>query len=390
MLVHAAIFAFLLAHSDSRTNSVAGAAVPSQPKVQVLRVPDGGIEPDAQVDRDGDVHLVYFKGDPAHGDVLYARAKQGAGFDPPVRVNSKPGCALVVGSVRGPRLAVGKNNRVHVAWTGSEKAEPRAPGGATPLLYARLNDAGDGFESQRNVISRYAGLDGGGGIAADKDGSVYVAWHAPKVEKTEADRFVWVARSTDDGRTFEPETSANQTATGVCGCCGLRIFTNADGHVFVLYRSATQMVHRDMYLLESGDRARKFSMTKVSAWESGACVMSTAAFAQGDHKVFAAWEAAGQVFLGAIDPSGRVTNTVPMPGDVRSRKHPAVATNSKGDVIVAWTEGTAWEKGGSVAWHVFDREGKSVEGARGSAEGLPAWGTPTVFTRSDGTFVVMF
>jgi hypothetical protein len=88
-----------------------------------------------------------------------------------------------------------------------------------------------------------------------------------------------------------------------------------------------------MYLLESEDRAHTFKMTKVSTWEAGACVMSTAAFAQGDQKEFAAWESKGQVYLGTINPSsGRVLSTLSMPGEARGRKHPAVAANANGDV----------------------------------------------------------
>lgn len=56
------------------------------------------------------------------------------------------------------------------------------------MLYTRLNDAGDGFEPQRNVIQKRPGLDGGGSIAADAEGNVYVAWHAPNVNKGEVER----------------------------------------------------------------------------------------------------------------------------------------------------------------------------------------------------------
>src|SRR5262249_11178250 len=155
---------------------------------------------------------------------------------------------------------------------------------------------------------------------------------------------------------------------------GLRIFADTAGQVFVLYRSATEVVHRDMYLLESSDRAATFSMTKVSTWGAGTCVMSTAAFSQGDRKVFAAWEAAGQIVLGVVDPSsGGVASESPMPGDVRGRKHPAMATNRDGISIVVWTEGTGWEKGGAVAWQLFDRENKIVEGGSGRRDGLPVW-----------------
>ena len=35
------------------------------------------------------------------------------------------------------------------------------------MLYTRLNDTGDAFEPQRNVIQKRVGLDGGGSVAAD-------------------------------------------------------------------------------------------------------------------------------------------------------------------------------------------------------------------------------
>jgi DNA-binding beta-propeller fold protein YncE len=43
------------------------------------------------------------------------------------------------------------------------------------MLYARLDDAGTAFEPQRNLIQVAAGLDGGGSVAADQAGNVYVA-----------------------------------------------------------------------------------------------------------------------------------------------------------------------------------------------------------------------
>ena len=153
------------------------------------------------------------------------------------------------------------------------------------MLYTRLNDKGDAFEPQRNLIQNRPGLDGGGSVAADQEGNVYVAWHAPKDGKGEsgrpvhghgpahlkerkghadhhvhdphaghgqahskeahghgeANRYVWVARSNDDGHTFAPEIAANAKPTGVCACCGMRIFADAGGRVFILYRGATEM-----------------------------------------------------------------------------------------------------------------------------------------------------
>ena len=63
-------------------------------------------------------------------------------------------------------MALGADGRVHVAWMGSATAEPRGPDNLAPMLYARLNRSGSGFEPQRNVVTRAFGLDGGGTIAA--------------------------------------------------------------------------------------------------------------------------------------------------------------------------------------------------------------------------------
>ena len=55
-------------------------------------------------------------------------------------------------------------------------------------------------------------LDGGGSIGADKEGNVYVAWHATSEDapEGEADRRLWVACSRDDGATFADEAAGSR------------------------------------------------------------------------------------------------------------------------------------------------------------------------------------
>src|SRR5262249_2605906 len=97
-------------------------------KVRLIRVPNGGIQPQAAVDKKGVVHMIYFKGDPAHGDVYYVRSKDsGATFSSAIRVNSEQGTAVAAGTIRGARIALGENGRVHVAWNGSSKSSIRGP-----------------------------------------------------------------------------------------------------------------------------------------------------------------------------------------------------------------------------------------------------------------------
>ncbi|HLW78308.1 MAG TPA: hypothetical protein VKU44_01810, partial [Terriglobia bacterium] len=129
------------------------------PGVVRLRTPDGGIQPQTALDRTGRLHLIYFKGDPAAGDIFYVRRDRGSTrFSLPMRVNQVPGSVMAVGSVRGAQIALGRNGRVHVAWLGSAKAMPRGPGNASPMLYTRMNDAGTAFEPERNVLQFATGL----------------------------------------------------------------------------------------------------------------------------------------------------------------------------------------------------------------------------------------
>ena len=72
-----------------------------------------------------------------------------------------------------------------------------------------------------------------------------------------------------------------------------------------------------------------------------------------------------------------------------NRKDPALATNKDGQFILTWTEGTGWNKGGTVAWQVYDREGKPL-GHPGRSEGLPAWSMPAAIAAPDGTFRVIY
>jgi hypothetical protein len=375
--------------------TAAGAAA-APPVVRTVRVPNGGVQPQVAVDDSGVVHLIYLKGDPAHADVYYVRSNDnGRTFSTPIRVNSEDGSAIAVGTIRGAHLAIGKGGRVHVAWNGSTSAKIDV--NHTPMLYARMNDAGTAFEPQRNLITERYGLDGGGSVAADGEGNVYVAWHAPlKLGTGEASRRVWIAKSADDGRTFRAENQAFGEETGACGCCGMRLFADPRGHggsVFALYRSAFEQVHRDIYLLRSDDHGTSFAGTDIAPMNIGICVMSSAAMAATPKgEVLAAWETQSQVYWSRIDASGpKIGVPIAAPGEGRGgRKHPALAADSGGNVLLAWAEGTGWNKGGSIAWQVFYGGGKPVPGASGQAPGLAVWSLPAAFAERDGGFVILY
>jgi hypothetical protein len=242
------------------------AATWADPKVTVIETPNGGIQPQTVVDAKGGLHLIYFKGDPRAGDIYYVRRESSKErFSGPIRVNSQAASAIATGTVRGGQIALGKGGRAHVFWNGSGKGKS-----AEGMFYARLNDAGTGFEDQRNLMRRSSVPDGGGTLAADSLGNVYVAWHGLKNggPRGEDKRQVWVARSSDDGKSFSEEQPAWMEPTGACACCSTRAFADSKSSVYMLYRSANDNVNRDMYLLSSSDQGKTFQGSLIHKWKA--------------------------------------------------------------------------------------------------------------------------
>jgi hypothetical protein len=256
------------------------------------------------------------------------------------------------------------------------------------MLYSRLSADGTRFDPERSLMTQTFGLDGGGTLAADATGDVYVAWHgkAPGAVKGEAGRQVWMAVSHDDGTNFAPEQPAWGEPTGACGCCGMAVFADSHGTVRALYRSATEDIHRDIFLLTSLDHARSFTGRKVHTWNINACPMSSMAFSEGDGSVFGAWETGGQVYFENLTQ----TNALPVsaPGDGRGRKHPRLAIGSNGEILALWTEGTGWQRGGSLAWQTFEASGRPV-GETHTQTGVPAWSFGAVAAKPGG-FIVLY
>ena len=372
---------------------LASTALGSTPEVKLLRVPDGGLQPQALLDEQGILHLVYLKGAPDACDVFYCERPAGqTRFSLPVRVNSLPNSAIAIGTVRGAQMALGRNGRVHVTWNGSDKAATRGSAGA-PMLYSRMSATGTGFEAQRNLMTTTTHLDGGGSVAADQEGNVYVAWHGHRKTgpQEEIDRAVFVSLSNDDGATFTTERQVNPPETGVCGCCGLKAFAAGQGSVAVLYRSATPAGDRDTELLLSTNYGKSFNAEVLGQWHVGTCPMSTHALAATTQGFQGAWERQGQIYLAPISLRGVTAGgSLRATGETPGRKHPtfSAAPGSFGTVLLAWTEGTGWEKGGALAWECLDSERRQV--ASGRVDGVPVWSYAAAVCDPSGVFTLIY
>ena len=341
-------------------------------QVTLMKTSGDALQPKALVDAAGTTHLMTYRGEASGGDLFYATQPAGGGeFTAPTRINSVPQSAVSVGTIRGGQFAPGKDGLVHVVWNGSRARKGEQP----PLFYTRSKAGGAAFEEQRAMSGDWI-MDGGGAVAADTSGNVYVFYHGGKGGgmHDEAGRRVLVRISHDSGASFDEEKIISPDGLGVCGCCAMQAFADSKGRIFVIYRtSADGGKSRDIATMFSSDHGKTWRHEIASRWAIAACPMSSMSIAQAGAKVLMGWEKEGQIFVGAWDDANaKVGSISPMPGAASGRKHPVITSDAAGNVLVAWTEGTGWNRGGSVAWQLLD-EKLQPAGEIGRSAGVPVW-----------------
>ena len=220
-----------------------------------------------------------------------------------------------------------------------------------------------------------------------------MTWHARSQQdgkplEGEGNRRVRLARSHDDGSSFEAEIPISPGELGACGCCGMGAIADAEGNLYLLYRTAREITHRDMFLLISRDQGQTFQAVDLHPWEIAACPMSTVSLAIANGRVLLSWETQGQIYFTEINRhTMTVGSRVQVPGEGGHRKHPSITANATGQMLVAWAEGTGWKRGGSFAWQIFDERGKVLE-PQGRSEGLPAWDFATAIPNKNGFLII--
>lgn len=352
----------------------------------VENVPDGGIQPQVVAGAGGVIHVAYFVGDPAGGDWQYVKWTPG-GTSPRIRINSRSGRAVAVGTVRGVQLALGRTGRLHAVWNGAARTSPGS-GGGMPLLYASFYPGQQNFTPQRNLTTWSGDVDGGGTIAADGDGGVYASWHANPAGTSDAERAVYLSRSFDDGASFAREERISADRSGACACCNLRSIVDRQGTLSLVYRAAGADVNRDTMLLWSKDRGVTFSSVRVDPWKLEACPLSSFSVAEGPRGLLAAWETNGQIRHAMLTPGAATLPSIAAAPASGQRKHPAVAVNRRGEYIVAWIENSGWARGGEVAWQIYGPDGRPTRD-HGMAGKVPAWGLAAVAALPDGRFLLL-
>lgn len=350
-------------------------------EVRTERVPENGVQPQIVRDNEGTLHLVYLTGPAGGSEVRHATKKTDArDWSSPLTVNSLRASAVAAGTIRGAQAAIGKNSSIHVVWNG-----PGGKGSPSPLYYTRSTNGGRTFEPQRDLRGAARGLDGGATIAASPRGEVFVLWHGVQEDTPpgEVNRSVFMLKSTDNGSSFAPASIVNVDDPGVCACCSMKSFIAPDGKLLTLYRAARQIDQRDITLLSSPDGGTTFKHEIIGRWPVKICPMSSMTMVASQGQTRAAWETDGTIFTSVFGSTEGPAAVSP-----KKCRHPALAANSKGEVLVCWSAGTGWQKGGELGWTVLNASGKPA-GKQGSAPGVPVWGMSAAYVVNDN-FVVMY
>ena len=76
------------------------------------------------------------------------------------------------------------------------------------------------------------------------------------------------------------------------------------------------------------------------------------------------------------------------PGDAKGRKHPRIAVSPRGQVLLVWTEGMGWQRGGSLAWQIFDASGNPVTDQK-LVPGIHAWSFAAAIALPNDRFAIV-
>ena len=288
----------------SRFSADASRATPFQPKQ--ISAPDvDAAEPVTASAPDGGFYVAWVNHNAnSKSDVMLARYdSEGATSGSPVMVNQQAGVAT---AWRGdpPCIAVADKS-VYVLWTARVESGGKK---GTDLYLSASHDQGKTFASPVKVNDdKLIGAHGMHSLAVATDGKIYAAWLderniiTPKPSKhagghhMESNRELFVAHSTDGGKTF----SANRkVAENACPCCKVALAVSHDGTLYASWRQVLPGNFRHIAVASSTDGGASFSAPVIVSddkWMLQGCPVSgpsLAVDASGTLKVV--WYAAGE------------------------------------------------------------------------------------------------
>jgi hypothetical protein len=299
------LLCFLLAISLTGCKRTAIEAAAPPAAIQLSAPGIDAAEPVTASASDGTFYVAWVNHDAKQADVVLARfGNDGAMQGSPVRVNRQQGVAT---AWRGdqPSLVVTEDGSVYVVWT--QRVDAGGQHG-TDLYMSVSSDRGQSFESEVKINDdKVPGAHGMHSLAVAKDGRIYVSWlderhvHKPKPSTKgeghhmESNRDLFIAYSTDRGRTFSPN---RRVASEACPCCKTALAVSNDGTLYAGWRQVLPGNFRHIGIASSTDGGATFTSPKIVSddkWMLQGCPVSGPSLSvepSGNLRVL--WYAAGE------------------------------------------------------------------------------------------------
>lgn len=386
-----------------------------------LRVSPAGrrtLAPEVAVDARGAIHVIWLDREPQQNrppdpdlakhshshlssmDLWYARSDDGGrSFRAPVRVNGQSG--LVWGfAVSKPRVAAGRSGTIHVSYPANEISEVNGK----PVLtthYTRSTDGGASFEAPRRlntlpdadlsavIHGGFASAHAFGTMGLAPDGSLHVAWIDTRhMKPTDTAGAIYLARSRDDGRSFEVERAA--WPEGACPCCQLTLAFDARSKSYLGSRLLTAQGERLASVARSAEAAGSAGAAVFgervpiggAPWKIEGCPLKPTVVAVSGTKVYAASfngaeSPAGVYFAASLDGGVNFARPLALHPEAAVSDAPALAVSGR-RVYAAWHA-----KAGGGERRIFWRTIADSDGRFGalhelaSAGAAPSGATPS-------------
>ena len=337
----------------------AAEAKPAFAPVQLSAEGIDAAEPVTAAATDGSIYVAWVNHDVKNqADVMIGRFdSQGKMRGAAVRVNPEAGIAT---AWRGdqPSVVVADTGSVYVVWTARVEADGKK---GTDIYLSASNDMGQTFAGPVKVNDdKIPAAHGMHSLGVAADGRIYVSWldernvHAPEPSTKaeghhmESNRELFIASSTDGGRTF----SKNQkVASEACPCCKTSLAVAADGTVYIGWRQVLPGNYRHIAITTSTDAGATFSQPVIVSddkWVLQGCPVSGPSLSVNDAGVLKIlWYAAGEanapgLYFAESKDKGRSFSPGQAVAKETVRGTPVLAAGNNSDVAI-------WEMAGGAA-----------------------------------------
>ena len=240
-----------------------------------------------------------------------------------------------------PQLAADAKGGISVLYAvGKEVPGERFPKSA--LRFIRSADSGRTWSEPRTVND---GTDFGShnfhALTAAPDGSLLATWLDARRGKSG----VWMSRSTDGGKTWEPNTPIYTDPT--CPCCRTAVAVAGDGAIYVAWRAILPGDIRDVVVTRSTDGGKTWAepvRTRADDWVYPGCPHAGPSLeldaAGGVH---VAWwtgkEGEAGVYYAQSTDGGKSFSAQPIATGERARPAHVQLAVAGDQVYVAWDDG---------------------------------------------------